>query len=139
MTSSCLPKFVEIPESQLTPLDLLAQYSTYNIDLWSSRSTHQASTLKWFSQLHHLLTTRHADSTCNISDWSHLTQPKPTLATRKLGKPCPRASQLPETHHQRTRRNRHPTTAYPYRISFLSTAQYRSEACFSFALSRLES
>jgi hypothetical protein len=134
MAPSCLPKYMEIPESQLTPLDLLAQYSTYNINLWSSRSTHQASTLGRYSQSHHLLITIRLVT----SPTGHIS-PSPSLATRKLGKPCPRASQLPETHHQRTRRNRHPTTAYPYRISFLSTAQYRSEACFSFALSRLES
>jgi hypothetical protein len=57
MAPSCLPKYMEIPESQLTPLDLLAQYSTYNINLWSSRSTHQASTLGRYSQSHHLLIT----------------------------------------------------------------------------------
>jgi hypothetical protein len=31
------------------------------------------------SASHTIFTTRHADSICNISDWSHLTQPKPPL------------------------------------------------------------
>jgi hypothetical protein len=48
--------------------------------------------------------------TCYLSDWSHPTQPKPHPCDAEAGKRCPRASKLPETHHHRTKRNRHPTT-----------------------------
>jgi hypothetical protein len=35
---------------------------------------------------HHFLTTRHADSNCTLSDWSHPTQPAPQPLRRGSGK-----------------------------------------------------
>ena len=78
--------------------------------------------------------------TCTLSDWSHPYQPKPHPCDAEAGKRCPRASHLPETHHHRTRRNRHPTTgiSVPH-IFLIDCAVSLGSLLFSRALSRLES
>ena len=83
---------------------------------------------------HHLPTTIYTDSTRTPSLTGHIPlSPSHTLATRKRES----AAHAPHIFRKHTTIELGVTgirlPAYPYRISFLSTAQYRSEACFSLA------
>lgn len=129
---------VAIPKSQAT---LAISHYSDMITYMSPRSTHQALTAQRLLSRHTtLLTTRYADSTCTCSDWSHPTLLKPHPCDAEAGKPCPRASKLPETHHHHTRRNRHPTTGIPVpHIFLIDCSVSRGSLLLSCALSRLES
>ena len=82
---------------------------------------------------HHLLITRFADCPVPSPTGRIPLSPSHTLATRKRES----AAHAPHIFRKHTTIELGVTgirlPAYPYRISFLSTAQYRSEACFSLA------